>query len=282
MATSRPSVRMRRLAAHLRELRESAGMTQEEVAERSGTNRSTLYRLEGALQRPQRSTLIHLLDLYGVTDERRDQLLTLLRESKQRSWLQQYRDELPSVYSDYIGFEDEAASIRNYESLFIPGLLQTEAYARAQLRGTLPDASEDDIETRVAARMARQAVLGKQSPPKLWVIMDEAALRRVVGSSDVMRSQIDHLLQASAQPHVTIQVIPFGAGAHPGMDGAFVILDFPRDHDQSLVYVESGAGGLFLEEEADLNRYTMMYNHLRAAASGLNATAALLKSMRDA
>lgn len=282
--TPRPSVRLRRLASRLLELRESAGVTQEEIAERAGMNRSTLYRLENALQRPQKSTLVQLLDLYGVTpgDDRRDQLLTLLKESKQRGWLQQYRDELPDVYSDYIGFENDAQTIRNYESLFVPGLLQTEAYARAQVRGTLPEVSEAEVETRVAARLARQAVLSKETPPKLWVIMDEAALRRTVGDPGVMQQQIEHLLKARTQPHVTIQVIPFGAGAHPGMDGAFVILDFPRAHDQSLVYVESKAGGLFLEEETDLDRYTMMYNHLRATASGLDATAALLQSMREA
>src|ERR1700722_14828451 len=134
MATrSAPSVRMRRLAAQLRELREAAGLTQEEVSERTGKDRSTLYRLESAQQRPQKSTLIQLLDLYGATDAQRADLLTLLREASQRGWMRPYRSDLPEVYSDYISFEDEARSIANYESLFVPGLLQTEAYARAQL-----------------------------------------------------------------------------------------------------------------------------------------------------
>lgn len=273
---SSPSVRLRRLAAQLRELRESAGLTQEDVSERTGKDRSTLYRLETAQQRPQRSTLIQLLDLYGVGEPRRGELLTVLKEAGQRGWMRPYRSEIPEVYSDYIAFEDEARSISNYESLFVPGLLQTEAYARAQLRGTLPHASGEEIENRVAARMERQPVLVKDGAPKLWAIMDEAALRRLVGGHDVMREQAARLLEARSLPNVTIQVIPFGAGAHPGMDGSFVILDFPGDDDQSIVYTESAAGGLFLEEDAEINRYILVFEHLRAAASGLNATAALL------
>ena len=276
---SSPSVRLRRLAAQLRELREAAGLTQEDVSERTGKDRSTLYRLESAQQRPQKSTLIQLLDLYGAAEPRRSELLTLLREASQRGWMRPYRSELPDVYSDYIGFEDEARSIANYESLFVPGLLQTEAYARAQLRGTLPYASEAEIESRVAARLERQPVLIKDDAPKLWAIMDEAALRRLVGGRDVMRGQAGHLLEARSLPNVTIQVIPYGAGAHPGMDGSFVILEFPDPDDPSIVYVESAAGGLFLEQDAEIRRYMLMFEHLRAAASGLDATAALLEEI---
>jgi transcriptional regulator with XRE-family HTH domain len=272
-------VRLRRLSAQLRELRESAGMTQEDVSERTGKDRSTLYRLETAQQRPQKSTLMQLLDLYGVAEPRRSELLTLLREAGQRGWMQPYRSELPEVYSDYIGFEDQARAISNYESLFVPGLLQTEAYARAQLRGTLPTASDGEIENRVAARMERQSILLKDDAPKLWAIMDEAALRRLVGGHDVMQQQIARLLEARSIPNVTIQVIPYGAGAHPGMDGSFVILAFPDPDDPSIVYVESAAGGLFLEQDPEIRRYILMFEHLRAAASGLDATAALLEAI---
>lgn len=276
---SSPSVRLRRLATQLRELREGAGLTQEDVSERTGKDRSTLYRLESAQQRPQKSTLIQLLDLYGVPELRRSELLALLRDAGQRGWVQPYRSELPEVYSDYIGFEEQARSISNYESLFVPGLLQTEAYARAQLRGTLPAASEGEIENRVAARTERQAILLKDDAPKLWAIMDEAALRRLVGGRDVMREQVERLMEVRSLPNVTIQVVPFGAGAHPGMDGSFVILDFPDVDDPSIVYVESAAGGLFLEQEAEMRRYILMFEHLRAAASGLDASAALLEAI---
>jgi transcriptional regulator with XRE-family HTH domain len=274
-----PSVRLRRLAAQLRDLREAAGLTQEFVSERTGKDRSTLYRLESAQQRPQRSTLIQLLDLYGVDEPRRTELLALLKEAKQRGWLRSFSSEIPEVYSDYMAFEDEARSISNYESLYVPGLLQTEAYARAQIRGTIPDVNEEEVEVRVVARMERQAVLTREDAPKLWVIMDEAALRRMVGGRDVMRDQITHLHQMRSLGNVTIQLLPFETGAHAGMDGAFVILDFPDADDQSIVYVESAAGGLFLEEDAEIRRYTLMFEHLRAAASGLDATAALLSAI---
>jgi transcriptional regulator with XRE-family HTH domain len=276
---SSPSVRLRRLAAQLRDLRTECGMTQEEVAERTGIDRSTLYRLESAQQRPQRSTLIQLLDLYRAEDPRRADLLTLLREAGQRGWLQQYRSELPEVYADYIGFEDEARSISNYESLFIPGLLQTEAYARSLLQGTLPYASGEEIENRVTARIARQALLDREDPPRLWAIMDEAAVRRQAGGREVMRGQLARLREEAARPNVTIQVIPFDAGPHPGMDGAFVVLEFPDPADQSIVYTESAAGGLFLEEEVEIRRYILMFEHLRAAALRPEATVSLLTSI---
>ncbi len=234
-------------------------MTQEEVSERTGIDRSTLYRLESAQQRPQRSTLIQLLDLYRAEDPRRGELLTLLREAGQRGWLQQYRSELPDVYSDYIGFEDEARSISNYESLFIPGLLQTEDYVRALIHGTLPYAGGEEIENRVSARMA--------------------AVRRQVGTREVMHAQLDRLREAATRPNVTIQVIPFDAGAHPGMHGSFVVLEFSDAADLSIVYTESAAGGLFLEEEVEVRRYILMFEYLRAAALRPEATATVLAAI---
>jgi len=274
-----PSVRLRRLAAQLRELREECGMTQEDVSERTGKDRSTLYRLENAQQRPQRSTLIQLLDLYRVEEPRRGELLGLLREAGQRGWLQQYRSELPEVYADYIGFEEEARSMSNYESLFIPGLLQTEGYIRALLHGTWPHAPGDEVEKRVTARLERQALLNRDDPPRLWAIMDEAAVRRLVGGRQVMHAQLDRLREAATWPNVTIQVIPFDAGSHPGMDGSFIVLEFPDPADQSIVYTESAAGSLFLEEEAEIRRYILMFEHLRAAALRPDESVSLLATV---
>ncbi len=251
-------------------------MTQEDVAERTGKDRSTLYRLETALQRPQRSTLIQLMDIYGVDDPQRAELLTLLKESAQRGWMQPYRTELPEVYSDYIGFEDEARSISNYQSLFVPGLLQTEDYARAVIRGTLPHASPEEVENRVLARMGRQALLTRDDPPRLWAIMDEAAARRQVGGRQVMAAQLARLAEAAALPNVTLQVIPFAAGAHPGMPGSFIVLGFADPADQSIVYIDSMAGDLFLEQETEVSRYIVMFEHLRAAALRPDDSIALL------
>src|ERR1039457_718060 len=269
-----PSVRLRRLAAQLRDLREARGLTQEDVARRTGKDRSTLYRLETAQQRPQRAPLIQLLDLYQAGEPQRGELLMLLREASQRGWMQHRRTELPGVYSNYIGFEEEARTISNYESLFIPGLLQTEDYARAQLHGPPPHATSEEIANRVTARLERQQLLTRDNPPRLWAIIDEAAARRQVGGPHVMAAQLARLTEAAAQPHITVQLIPFDAGAHPGMDGSFVVLEFPDPADPSIVYTESAAGGLFLEEEDEIRRYTLMFGHLRAAALRPGATTA--------
>jgi len=272
-------VRHRRLAAELRRLRDAAGLTQEEVSERTGKDRSTLYRLESAQQRPQRSTLIQLLDLYGASPDRRAELLGLLREAGQRGWMQPHRSDLPDIYSDYISFESEARSVSNYESLFIPGLLQTEDYARAVIRGTLPHATTEQVETRVTARMERQALLVGDNSLQLWAIMDEAAVRRVVGGPTVMREQLARLREAAALPHVTVQIIPYAAGAHPGMPGSFIVLEFPDPADQSLVYIDSMAGDLFLEDDLEIRPYILMFEHLRAAAMRPDESLTLLAAI---
>ena len=272
-------MRHRRLAAELRRLRDAAGLTQEEVSERTGKDRSTLYRLESAQQRPQRSTLIQLLDLYGASPDRRAELLGLLREAGQRGWMQPHRSDLPDIYSDYISFESEARSVSNYESLFIPGLLQTEDYARAVIRGTLPHATTEQVETRVTARMERQALLVGDNSLQLWAIMDEAAVRRVVGGPTVMREQLARLREAAALPHVTVQIIPYAAGAHPGMPGSFIVLEFHDPADQSLVYIDSMAGDLFLEDDLEIRPYILMFEHLRAAAMRPDESLTLLAAI---
>src|SRR5262249_45912816 len=185
-------------------------------------------------------------------------------------WLQAYESELPEEYATYISFESEARSVRNYESLFVPGLLQTEDYTRAVVTPSLPSASESEVQQRVEARTQRQQSTTKDDPLKLWVIVDEAVLHREVGGPQVMAEQLHHLADTARQPHITLQVLPFKVGAHPGMHGAFVIMDFPDPADPELVYIENMAGALYLEKEADVRRYTEMFDQLRAAA--LNPT----------
>ena len=182
-----PTVRLRRLAAELRTLRTSSGLTRDAVVERTGINVATLYRIEHARVRPQTRTLRTLLDLYGADEQQQADLIALLRDARQRGWLHAYQSELPEQYTTYIGFEGEARSVWNYESLFVPGLLQTEDYARAVIRAVLPWASRDEVERRVEVRMERQDVLRNDNPLELWVIVDEAALRRQVGGQAVMR-----------------------------------------------------------------------------------------------
>ncbi|MCA1706622.1 MAG: DUF5753 domain-containing protein, partial [Actinobacteria bacterium] len=203
------------------------------------------------------------------------------RDGEQQGWLQPYHSELPEEYTTYIGFEAEARSVSNYESLFVPGLLQTEDYARAVIKGVLPMAGEEEVERSVRARMDRQYLLSKADPLKLWAIVDEAALHRQVGGPDVMRAQLAHLLTAAGQPHVTFQVIPYSAGAHPGMPGSFVVLDFPNPADADVVYIDSLAGDLFLEKEVELRRYSLMFEHLRAVALSPEHSVNMLAALTD-
>ncbi|MCX4846862.1 helix-turn-helix transcriptional regulator [Streptomyces sp. NBC_00893] len=277
-----PTVRLRRLAAELRRLRAAADLTREDVAKATGINEATLYRVEKARARPQKRTLIALLDLYAANEAQRADLLAVQNGSNDQGWLRPYHSELPEEYTAYIGFESEARTIRNYESLFIPGLAQTESYARAVVRGVLPTASRREVEQRVQARVERQALLAKEDPPQLWAIVDEAAVRRLVGGREVMRAQARHLLQLTEEPNVTIQVIPFETGAHAGMTGNFVHMDFPDPADPELVYVDTPAGDLFLESEAEMRRYKSMFEHLQAVALGPNESAGLLARVAEA
>jgi transcriptional regulator with XRE-family HTH domain len=274
-----PTVRLRRLAAELRTLRASAGLTRDEVVERTGINVATLYRIEHAKVRPQTRTLRTLLDLYGVDQENQAELVALLRDARQRGWLHAYQSDLPEQYTTYIGFEGEARSVWNYESLFIPGLLQTEDYARAVIGAGLPGARREDIEPRVEVRMQRQDVLRNENPLELWAIVDEAALRRQAGGPAVMQAQLRHLLDAVELPNITLQVIPFSVGAHAGMPGSFVFMQFAEATIPYVIYLDSMAGDLFLEAEADVRRYRLAFEHLRAVAVSPDESRALVTAL---
>jgi transcriptional regulator with XRE-family HTH domain len=273
-----PTVRLRRLAAELRSLRATSGLTRETVVERTGINAATLYRIEHGRVRPQTRTLRTLLDLYGVDQEQQAELVALLRDARQRGWLHAYQSELPEHYTTYIGFEGEAHSVWNYESLFVPGLLQTEDYARAVIRGGLPLHAHFDPALNLVAARVRQAVLRNDNPLNLWSIVDEAALRRQVGGPEVMQAQLRYLMEVSELPHVTFQVIPFDAGAHPGMPGSFILLQFGDAAIPDVIYVDTMAGELFLEEVADVRRYKLVFEHLRAVAASPEASLSLVTS----
>jgi len=262
-----PTLRLRRLASELRALRQAAGLTREGTAAQTNINSATLYRIETAKARPQKRTLLALLDRYGVTDSaRRAALVELAQQSMQLGWLQAYESELPEEYTTYISFESEARSVRNYESLFVPGLLQTKDYTRAVVIANVPGASETVIQREIEARAHRQESIHKNHPLKLWAIVDEAALHREVGGSHVMAEQLRYVSDMAKQPHITLQVLPYKVGAHAGMHGAFVVMDFPDPADQELVYIENMAGALYLEKKADVRRYAENFDRLRAAA----------------
>ena len=274
-ASINPTVRRRRLGAELRRLREGKEMTAEEVAGRLMVSQSKISRLENGRRSISPRDVRDLCDVYGVEDERvRESLMAMARESRQRGWWHAFGD-IP--YSIYIGLEAEASAIRNYESLFVPGLLQTRDYAQAVVTGIQPDTDAEAVHRRVEVRMERQRrVHGPGALDNFWAVVDEAALSRVVGSRTVMAAQLAQLAELGESPHVNLQVIPFEKGAHPGMTGAFSILEFPESADTAVVYLEGVTSDLYLEKEADVRRYTGLYDHLMAAALSVTDTRSLI------
>ncbi|MEU1617575.1 helix-turn-helix transcriptional regulator [Streptomyces sp. NPDC005722] len=264
-ANVNPTVRRRRLGSELRKLREQKGMTAEEVAARLLVSQSKISRLENGRRSISQRDVRDLCSVYGVDDSRLvDSLMNMARESRQQGWWHAFGD-VP--YSVYIGLETEAESLRVYDSLVVPGLLQTRNYASAVIEGTLPEATPEQIEKRIEIRLRRQErVTDPDAPLRFWVVMDESALRRIVGSKDVMREQLEYLTQMSTQAHVTVQVLPYDAGAHPGMSGNFAILEFADATDSSVVYIEGVTSDLYLEKPTDVHGYSVMYEHLRAQA----------------
>ncbi|MEU9475493.1 helix-turn-helix transcriptional regulator [Streptomyces sp. NPDC048191] len=258
-----PTVRRRRLGQELRRLRELKGMTAEEVAERLLVSQSKISRLENGRRSISQRDVRDLCGVYEVEDQRIvDSLMEMARDSRQQGWWHTFGD-IP--YSVYIGLETDAESLRVYEPQLVTGLLQTRAYAEALVQGALPETSTAEIEKRVQVRMRRQErITAENNPLRLWVVLDEAALKRVVGSRLVMREQLEHLIEMSQLPHVTVQVLPFEVGAHPGLNGQYAILEFADAADSSVVYLEGVTSDLYLEKAQDVQKYAVMYEHLRA------------------
>jgi transcriptional regulator with XRE-family HTH domain len=274
-----PTLRARRLAIELTSRREAAGLSREEAARRLEWSTSTIFRIETGRSRPQPRSVRELLDLYGVTGREREGLIQLSREARQPGWWHSFRDVLSDPYQVYIGLETGAASIRNFEPLVIPGLLQTADYARAMFRGGARELDRDEIDRRVEVRMSRQQVLLREDRPRLWAVLDEAVIRRVVGGQAVMRAQLQQLVEAAGQGKTTVQVVPFSAGAHSGTTGPFVILGLPGLDEPDLVYVETLAGDIYLEDRNDVDRYTLAFDRLLAAALHPDDSVALIEAV---
>jgi transcriptional regulator with XRE-family HTH domain len=240
-------------------------MTAEEVADRLLVSQSKISRLENGRRSISQRDVRDLCGVYEVEDQRVvESLMEMARDSRQQGWWHAFGD-IP--YSVYIGLETDAESLRVYEPQIITGLLQTRSYAEALIQGALPETSPADIEKRVQVRMRRQErISAENNPLRLWVVLDEAALRRRVGNNLVMREQLEHLSEMSRLPHVTVQVLPFEVGAHPGLNGQYAILEFADAADSSVVYLEGVTSDLYLEKAHDVQKYAVMYEHLRAQA----------------
>jgi hypothetical protein len=281
MAAGSPTMRRRRLARELARLREERGMTIREAATALEWDPSKLSRVEGL----QRGMIVRdvrrLLDLYGVTDQaQREALFELARQAKQRGWWQAYADVMPSEYATLIGLEAEAAEIRTYQPELIHGLLQTEDYARAVIRSGRPGDTATEVDRRVEIRMTRQQILDRQDPPRLRVVLNEAAVRRMVGGPDVMRAQLARLTADRDRSNVTVQVLPFTAGEHPAMaSGPFVLLEFPQAADPGVVTAENLTGSLSLDAPDDFRQYARTFDFLQAAALGPRESRDMLSTL---
>jgi transcriptional regulator with XRE-family HTH domain len=263
-----PTVRRRRLRYELRRLREEHGLTIEQVQEQSGGDLKapSISRWETGDRSVRPTDLRLLLDIYDVHGDRREALLTLARQGKERGWWQAYSSAVPEWFQVYVGLESEAASIRNYTAELVDGLLQTADYYCSFLQTAPAVGSDDEIERKIEVRLARQERLTGDDPPEYWVVLNEAVIRRVVGGVEVMQKQLEHIVEMAKLDHVTVQVLPFSAGVHPAMDGSFSILGFPEPADPDVVYLENQAGSLYLEQEAEIDRYARMLRQLIAKA----------------
>ncbi|MEY2230233.1 MULTISPECIES: helix-turn-helix domain-containing protein [Streptomyces] len=276
--TVNPTVSRRRLGSELRRLREISGMTTQQVAARLLISQPKISLLENGRRVIKPRDVRDLCGLYGVRDQRRvDDLMQMARESGRQGWWNAY-DDVP--YGAYIGLETEAAAVRCYEPLVIPGLLQTSSYARAVIAGTIPHATAEQAATRLEVRMRRQDRLRTPGNPlRLWVVLDASALWRVVGSREIMREQLEHLTHLSAQPHITVQVLPHDVGAHPGVSGQFTLLEFAEATDAGVVYLERFTSDLYLEKRSDVRRYSDMYAHVQAQALSPDVTRSFVEEV---
>jgi transcriptional regulator with XRE-family HTH domain len=274
-----PTLRRRELGARLRELRQAKGLTVDEVAGRLLVSAPKVSRIEtGAGGRGVNLRDVRdLCDLYEVDAAEREKLMRLARESQQRSWWQEYSELRTPTY---VGLEASATSIQEYESGAVPPLLQIEDYARALVEGVELDVSAEQVAQRARARQTRQQLLTGEAPIRFWAVLDEAAVRRVVGGRDVMAAQLRAVLQTAALAHVTVQVIPFEAGSHPGINSTFILLHFEEDVPD-VVYVEGLLGDHFLENPTDVDRYRRVFDQLRAIALSPKDSAALISALAD-
>jgi transcriptional regulator with XRE-family HTH domain len=278
-----PTVRRMQLGARLRRLREAKGVSREDAGWAIRASESKISRMELGRVGFKERDITDLLTLYGVDDEaERSGLLALGREANTPGWWHPYGDLLATWLQYYLDLEAAATLIRTYEVQFVPGLLQTDEYARAVVRLGHADADTEEIDRRVGLRMARKQVLTRPDPPRLWAVIDEAVLRRPIGGPDVMRAQIKALSEACRLPDVRLQVIPFRAGGHAAAGGAFTILRFPDQELPDVVYIEHLANALYLDKREDVELYSAAVARLFIEAEPPTRTPEILhRALRD-
>ena len=281
----RPTVRRRRLRSELRQRREDAGLTQEQVAGEMEWSLSKLVRIEAGTVGISTNDLRALLSLYGLRErEHVEELLELARAARQRMWWTSYKNTLGPAYLEFIGFVAEASTIRYFHPMVVPGLLQTEDYARAVITdGATGVLEPEDIDARVDIRMTWiNDVLGRPELPTFLVVLDEAVIRRRVGGAAVMRAQLRHLAALAGEPYMRIAVVPFTAGAHPGLYGSFALLEFTDPADDTILYLENAPTDMILRDRpTEISRYAVAFDRLVDTALAPEETIAVLTEAAD-
>ncbi|MDJ1644722.1 helix-turn-helix transcriptional regulator [Streptomyces sp. J15] len=277
----RPTVRRRRLGAELKRLREKAGVRMEEAAERIGGDKPKISRQENGRQGVSKLEIEALLALYGVSDERlRTALTTLAREGRRKGWWAQYSDILPAGFQERLSIESDAARILTFQPMLVPGLLQTVEYATEVIRSVDKDVTEEERDSYIEVRKARQEIFARENPPQYVCLLDEAVLRREVGGPAVMAAQLDKILEMNNPPKLTIQVVPFSQGWHAGADGAFNIYSYPDPMDLDVVNLDYLDGALYLEEDQPVGRYQLAFDELRATALASRQSMELISAVK--
>ncbi|HEX8344027.1 MAG TPA: helix-turn-helix transcriptional regulator [Actinoplanes sp.] len=277
---SGPTVLRILLGAQLRRLRESRSISREDAGYEIRSSGSKISRMELGRVSFKERDVADLLTLYGVTDaEERQALLTLAKQANSPGWWHHYSDILPTWFQSYLGLEAAASLIRTYEIQFVPGLLQTQEYARAVILLGHANASAAEMSRRVQVRHNRQQILHRPDPPQVWAVIDEAVLRRPIGGVEVMRAQVESLIEASQQPHIRLQIIPFNAGGHAAAGGPFSILRFPEPELPDVVYVEQLTSAIYLDKREDVDQYATAMERVCIDAEPPNHTATILEKI---
>jgi len=272
-----PTVGRMLLGSQLRRLRTEKGLSREQAGEAIRASEWKIHRLENGQVGFKDRDIVDLLRLYGIDDPGEvATFVAIAREANAPGWWHDYGDVLPQWFRAYVDLEAAATLIRTYEGQFVPGLLQTEDYMRAVITGALLDNSPEQVERRVALRMTRQSLLGRADAPRLWAVVDEAALRRPVGGREVMRTQLERLIEATKLPNVTLQVLPFGAGAHPAMVDAFSVLRFADQDLPDIVYLEHLTNALYLDRRDDVDQYLHVMEAICVRSDRANKTVEIL------
>ncbi|WP_405736508.1 helix-turn-helix domain-containing protein [Streptomyces sp. NBC_00028] len=271
----RTTTRRRQLGAMMRKLRARKGLTLEEAGKLVGVSKATVSRYETQAGPVKWIVVDALCREYGATEAERTSVVGLAKDAKQQGWWGSFADSLPESMNLLLTLEDEAIAENHFACVYVPGLLQTRAYSTALQRANEVPLDQAEIERLVDIRMKRQEVLTRPKPPRLWAILDESVIRRVVGSAEIMREQLGRLLDANESPHITLQVLPFSKGAHAAALGSFVIIG-GAEPGLDVVYVDFHTGSLFLEKDEELERYRLAFEYLRAQALDMEASSAMI------